>query len=90
MLLLVAKLADTLGTDVLFFELTKTLRVAAKMANGCILCQNNTVSLCENLYGVCVGYAELPTNFLRDNHSAKLIDMSYNACGFHLWTSLSA
>jgi hypothetical protein len=57
MLLLVAKLADAVGTDVLFLELTKTLGLAAKMANGYILCQNNTVTLCENLYGVCVGYA---------------------------------
>jgi hypothetical protein len=57
MLLLVAKLADAVGTDVLFLELTKTLCLAAKMANGYILCQNNTVTLCENLYGVCVGYA---------------------------------
>lgn len=53
------------------------------MAARIVLLDYNSVTVNEDFCGVAVGDALLCSDFLGDNDSAKLIDVSYYSCGFH-------
>jgi hypothetical protein len=59
------------------------------MADGSILHKDNALSLCKNLNGVGGRDSKLLANLLGHYYTAKLIDISYDTCGFHIRTSLS-
>ena len=81
---------DASGADILSLKFRKSVDTTAKMAYASVLGKDNALSLYENLYGVGGGDSKLLTNLLGHNDAAKLIDISYDTCGFHVQTSLSA
>ena len=60
-----------------------TLGAAAEVAGGYVLCENDFVTLNIYFNGIGVCDTQLFTDFFGDNDMAKLVNVSYNACGFH-------
>ena len=84
MLLFSRKCVNAASANILSVQLNKLFAAAAEVAYGGVFHQNDTVAFCENLDGVCAGDAELFTDFLGNDYSAELVNVSYNTCGFHL------
>ena len=76
-------LCKALFADVLSFELNNVCSVVAEDAGRLILAKNDVVTFYEDLDGIALGQVECVSQFLGDDYSSKLIQLSYDSRCFH-------
>lgn len=79
---------DAFGTNVLALEILNIFGLSAKDASRFILFQDDVGSLHKYFQGVPFSDAHGSSQFDGDDDSSKFIHLSYDACGFHSFSSL--
>ena len=88
-ILLCLKLADTFSAYFLALEDCEIRVASANHTCILILLKYNSVSFNIDFNRVGAAYIHLGAHLLRDNYASKLVNVTYNTCGFQFFLYLS-
>lgn len=77
---------NAIAADELAVKALNVVRIAAENAGRLVLLENDLVVFDKNLNRITIAYSEVLSELNRDNESSELINFSYYACGFHMYS----
>ena len=84
---LLLELFDAAGANALAVEVNYVGSVVAEAACGLVLLENYLIVVSEYLDSVLLLYVENLSDLNGKNYSSKLVNLTYNTCGFHCFFS---